>query len=593
MKHSIAQKLFLIILGLFLLVLTIQWLFLSFFSHNAYLNSIMYSNQNELSDAIRTFSGGDADSSNSCLRRYAAETNSSILVMTENYDFGDRQFMENIGSISMSVSDTKEIKIPTIMFQNRQEVPSFYRGAPVLLHAVRLGNSQYYEPLILSFRNSAYTNLQGVHTYGNYDLLVPGLRVNEPEEFRGYATISQGQYVLPNGGNNNADEFLYQQIKNCLVHKMPIEEYIEALTHHLISDGNKDYSIYADSKTIDGTKYYFLTARQIIITGQEEIYLNQVFYVIYFLLGIILIFAAWFLSRYVSKPLIYLSNITQRLTQLDFSQKAQLHRSDELGMLANHINLMASSLFRTLQELQGAEEQARRNEERMQKLLADLAHEFKTPLFIISSYAEALEKGIAGENAKRYYSFISSEIERLSELVNEVIELSRIQMGTWRVNIEAWDIRDVIQTTIEKFEDRFACEGFSVSWSADDVMVWMDVRRIEQVLTNLISNAIKYASQEKKIEISTCQMGGKLTVWVGNSGELSDLDKERIWERYYRHEGADLSRLPSEGIGLDIVKTILQAHNSDYGVQQKNNMIYFYFTLDVDSCDMGKGNQLA
>ena len=81
MKHSIAQKLFLIILGLFLLVLTIQWLFLSFFSHNAYLNSIMYSNQNELSDAIRTFSGGDADSSNSCLRRYAAETNSSILVL--------------------------------------------------------------------------------------------------------------------------------------------------------------------------------------------------------------------------------------------------------------------------------------------------------------------------------------------------------------------------------------------------------------------------------------------------------------------------------------------------------------------------------
>jgi len=411
---------------------------------------------------------------------------------------------------------------------------------------------------------------------------------NGPEEIRDRATVLQGQYLFTSIGEHDADRFLYQQIRDCLVYKMPIEEYLDTITRRVISDSRTDYSIYADSKTIDGTKYYFLTARQIVITGQEEAYLNQMFYAIYLLLGVILALAAWFLSRYVSKPLIDLSNMTQRLAQLDFSQKAQMDRSDELGLLSYHINLMASSLYVTLQELQGAEEQARRNEERMQKLLADLAHEFKTPLFIVSSYTEALEKGIAGENAARYYSFISSEIERLSELVNEVIELSHIQMGTWRVNIESWDIRDVIQATMEKFEDRFSCEGFSTAWSADDVMVWMDVRRIEQVLTNLLSNAIKYSDQEKRIEISTRLTGDKIVVQVKNSGELSDLDRERIWERYYRHGGTDLSRLPSEGIGLDIVKTILQAHNSEYGVKQEKGMISFYFSLDMDLSEMGQ-----
>lgn len=582
MKHSIAQKLFFIILGLFFLVFTVQWLFLSFFFQNVYLKSIMDSNQHELTEAIRTFSGGDADSTDSCLRRYAAETDSSILVFTEHYDFGDRQFMDNMEIVSLSMPNHEEIRLPTIAFQDRQESPMFYRGETMLVHAVRLGNSKYYEPLILSSGSNAYTNLQGVRRYINHDFRYLGAQGTPPEAIRDYATIAQGQYFLTGTGKHDADQFLYQQMKDCLVYKMPIEEYLHSLTRRLISDGGTDYSIYADSKTIDDVTYYFVTARQIIITGQEEIYLNQIFYTIYLLLGVILVFAAWFLSRYVSKPLIYLSNITQRITQLDFSKQAQLKRSDELGLLANHINLMASSLHGTLQELQQAEEQARRNEERMQKLLADLAHEFKTPLFIISSYAEALEKGIAGTNSTRYYSFISSEIDRLSELVNEVIELSRIQMGTWRVNIEPWDIRDVIQATMEKFETRFSSEGFSVAWSADDVMVWMDVRRIEQVLTNLLSNAIKYSNSQKKVEISTFLQKNKLTVRVGNSGELSDSDRERIWERYYRHGGTDLSRLPSEGIGLDIVKTILQAHNSEYGVTQENQMIYFYFTLDVD-----------
>lgn len=586
MKHSIAQKLFFIILGLFFLVFTIQWLFISFFFQNIYLNSIMDSHQSEFSNAVLSFSGGDADSVNSYLRRYAAETNSSILVITQDYQFGDRQFMDNMGAVSLSTADNCEIRLPTIAYQDRQDGPVFYPGDTLLLHAVRLGNSQYYEPLILSFRRSAYTNLQGVHNYGNTRSPSSNTQFHSPEMLRDYVKVQEGLYFLRNSDQHDADYFLYQQIRDCLVYKLPLEEYLSTLSRRPISDGQTDYAIYVDSKTIDETTYYFLTARQIIITGQEEIYLNQMFYVIYLLLGIILVFAAWFLSRYVSKPLIYLSNITQRLTQLDFSQQAQLKRSDELGLLADRINLMASSLHATLQELQDAEERARRNEERMQKLLADLAHEFKTPLFIISSYAEALEKGIAGGNSTRYYAFISSEIDQLSELVNEVIELSRIQMGTWRVNIESWDIRDVIQAIMEKFENRFCCEGFSASWSADDVMVWMDVRRIEQVLTNLLSNAIKYSNQEKRIEISTCLYGDTLTVLVGNSGELSDSDRERIWERYYRHEGSDLSRLPSEGIGLDIVKTILQAHNSKYGVRQENDMVFFYFTLGVDRSEM-------
>lgn len=578
MKHSIAQKIFLITLGIFLLVLLLQWLALSRYFGSIYLMNIMDSHQNELTAAIEHFSGGDESSKNADLLHYTTETGSSILVLTGDHRFGDRQFLERMGSVSLSLNGTGEVYIPTMAFEDRRDRPSFFQGEQIRLSAVRLGSSSYYEPLILSLGNTSYTNLEGVHNYKN-DTGQDG----QLQEIYDQGHVSQAQYFLPGvDAKSEADRFLYRKIRDCLVYRLPVAEYLQGLTRNVFHHKDRDYAVYAERRSIAGTEYYFLTARQIIVTGQEQIYFNRIFYSMYAFLAVVLICAAWLLSRYISKPLIYLSNITQQLARLEFSQTSAIRRNDELGQLSDNVNIMANSLSTTLSNLKQAGEQAQSNEIRMQKLLADLAHEFKTPLFIISSYTEALEQGLAGDNTEKYYSYIGSEVGRLSELVNEVIELSRIQMGTWRVNIEAWDIKDVIQTTLEKFKDRFTSEGFSITWSAEDLTVRMDVRRIEQVLTNLLSNAIKYANLGKQIEVFTRRQGERLAVYVGNSGTLSDTDRERIWDRYYKNDGANLTRLPSEGIGLDIVKTILQAHNSQYGIEQRDRMLYFYFTLELE-----------
>lgn len=577
MKRSISQKLFLLVLGIFLLVLLIQWLFLSRYFRSIYLKSIMDSHQSELSAAIASFSGGDENSRHTAFLRYTNRTGSSILVLTSDHRFGDKQFLERMGSVSLRLESFEEIHLSTIAFEDRVDRPGFYQGDTVHLNAVRLGKSSYYEPLILSLSNSSYTNLEGIHNYKN-DTSHSGSIC----EIYNSGTVSQSLFFLPSqDGKNDTDRFLYRQIRDCLIYCLPVAQTLEKLTRTVIHDSQDDYTIYAEQRNIGGEEYFFLTARQIIVTGQEQIYFNQIFFFLHIFLGIILIITAWGLSRYISNPLIYLSKITQQLAQLDFTQTSHIRRNDELGRLSDSVNLMADSLSAVLDDLRQAGERARDNEVRMQKLLADLAHEFKTPLFIISSYTEALEKGLAGQNEEKYYCFISSEVSRLSELANEVIELSRIHMGTWRVNIEPWDLRDVIQTTLEKFEDRFRAEGFSSTWSAQDATVYMDVRRIEQVLTNLLSNAIKYANLGKRIEVFTRKEGGSMTVYVGNSGIMSETDRARIWDRYYKSGGDSPTRLPGEGIGLDIVRTILQAHGSRYGVEQREEMLYFYFTLDL------------
>lgn len=579
MTHSLAKKVFAIVLVVFLLVLLVQAFFLSSFFETIYVNNIIESQQRELHAAVEQFTHARGETRKSAIADYTAKTGSSILVVTESHDFADTQFLERLGVVPVALSEQPDISVITTAYDDYANVIRVTQGAKISVNAVQLGTSRYYEPLVLAFNSKMYTNLDGVHNYKNLYRLG-----GEYIETYGTGRIAPMQsYIVGQTGSSGADRFLYARVSEGLVRRLPMEEVFREQVAHITAVDGMDYAVYVEERTVDGERCFFASARQVIVTGQERTYFNRLFYSIYLALGALLAVAAWFLSRYLSRPLIHLSEVTRKLAQLDFTQTAQVKSRDEVGLLAESINDMAGSLETALEELKDAGETARSNEARMQRLLRDLAHEFKTPLFVISSYSEALELGIAGDDTKKYYSYISDEVDKLSGLVNEVIELSNIQMGTWKVVIGDWDIRDVIQTTVEKFEPRFRSAGFTVRWSADEQTVRMDARRIEQVLENFLSNALKYADEERRIEIFTELQEERLLVCVGNSGTLSEEDRERIWDRYYKGDAKQLVRLPSEGIGLDIVKTTLEAHGSDYGVEQREGMVWFHFTLELGS----------
>lgn len=124
--------------------------------------------------------------------RYTTQTGSSILVLTGNHRFGDEQFLERMGSVSLRLDGIGEVHIPTIAFENRADRPGFYRGEPVYLNAVRLGNSSYYEPLILSFSGSSYTNLEGIHNYKNSNSLTQSVW-----EIYDSGAVAQQHFFLP------------------------------------------------------------------------------------------------------------------------------------------------------------------------------------------------------------------------------------------------------------------------------------------------------------------------------------------------------------------------------------------------------------
>lgn len=576
MKHSLSQKLFLTVTGIFLLLLFVQGALIGKYFDKVYLGGIMDLNQSELAKAVSHFSGGDESSVDKHLRQYALDTGSCILVLKSDHSFGDRQFIDRMGSVPLCL-ETGNIHILTVSFGSYPDQPVFFSEKPIQITAAQLGKSSYYEPFIITHNGNSYTNLASVHDLKNR----PGQDSALHELYDTGVVFSAQHSAFSVTEHSDANFFLYQRMLPCLVYRLPIEDTLSGLTNRLIADGDATYAVYSESRTISDEVYHFITARQVVMTGREQIYFNRMFHFFYAMLVSLLIVAAWLLSRYLSKPLVHLSDITRQLAHQDFSCRAVVNRKDELGLLADNINHMAASLSGALTDLHAINKRSCDNEARMQRLLADLAHEFKTPLFVISSHIEALETGIVSGNTEKYYTLIGGEIEHLTDLVNEVIELSHIQMGTWHVNIGVWELHDIIQATIEKFENRFAEGSYTLNWSANEAMVLMDPRRIEQVLTNFLSNAFKYSNSKKQIELYTQTDERFVTVWVCNSGELSAVDRERIWERYYKSDSTQLSLLPSDGIGLDIVTTILRAHNSRYGVVQDGGMVRFYFTLEL------------
>ena len=535
MRRAVAAKIFAVILCVFILVLIVQWIIMGRAFDSLYLKSMLSSYQEEFSAAMAGFSGGGEDSISPEIRQYVQETGSPVLAFSQHYALADRAFMSSFPSLTVRGAGGQTFKVPVTYLARLKEAPSLRNGLIFKLRAVQIGQTSYWEPLIIGF-STTYTNRDSMRRYR-----IEEATVTELDE---YVTVSHVQYVLE-GADSQAvlAGMVFEAMKDCLITRQGIDEYLLAVGEIALEDpyGNA-YRLFSEKIDVQGTSYYLVTARKVLFSGREQSYVSQFFYILYAMLAVFLTAAAWALSRFVSRPLVQLND-----------------------------------------ELRQASLRAEANEQRMKTLIADLAHEFKTPLGIISSYAEVFEKGLYGDNPAMYFSVIDGEIDKLTEMVNEVIELSHLQTGSWRIALEPWDIGDIIASVLEGFSKRFESEGFKTQIAVDDLVVMADARRIEQVFKNFISNALKYSDHRRLISVLAREVGGRAVIEVGNSGSLSPDERQRIWDRYYQKgpEENVIARLPSEGIGLDIVRSILASHQSEYEVAEEHGMVIFRFTLEI------------
>lgn len=295
-------------------------------------------------------------------------------------------------------------------------------------------------------------------------------------------------------------------------------------------------------------------------------------------------------SKHFTKPLIQMSEVANKIANLDFSAKCEINRGDEIGALADNINVVSESLNSALSELREKNAQLMEDiekERRIEKMRADFisaaSHELKTPIAIIRGYAEGLKMnmGEEDEGASEYCDIIMRESDRMNALVLNMLEQSLYSSGVKKPDMTEFEVNPFIEDLLKTVNPIFEEKGVKASFIANnDFIAFADKAQMTTVLSNIVLNACSHARGEKLIEITTEKVDNKIKINVFNTGSrVEDKDKDGIFTSFYRADKAHSRAEGRFGLGLAIVKSITENHNCECGFENKENGVTFWFTM--------------
>lgn len=287
---------------------------------------------------------------------------------------------------------------------------------------------------------------------------------------------------------------------------------------------------------------------------------------------VLAIIVALLLSRSISKPIVKINDSAKQMAKGNLDVEFTGRGYKEITELNNTLNHTAQELKKT--------------ETLQRELLANVSHDLRTPLTLISGYAEMM-RDIPEEKTEENISIIVDETKRLTMLVNDLLSLSRIKSRTEELNLSVFDIKELLENIIERqnkfFENIHA--RINMHTIEQSVLVKADISKIEQVIYNFISNAINYSKEEKIVDVYLEANNNVAIIKVQDYGiGIKEENLEHIWQRYYRVDKGFERSSQGTGLGLSIIKEILEYHNFKYGVESKENEgSTFYFEIPIEN----------
>lgn len=304
------------------------------------------------------------------------------------------------------------------------------------------------------------------------------------------------------------------------------------------------------------------------------------------------IFLVWYFSRKITDPILELATLSQRMAEMDFEAKYTSGGRDEIGVLGANFNSMSEKLEHSIAELKRANfelqkdiEQKEKKEDMRSEFLGNVSHELKTPLALIQGYAEGLKEGISEEPESRefYCDVIIDEANKMNQLVKSLLTLNQLEFGMDTVQFERFDITALVGGVLESCRILIQQKEVKVNFDQDQpVYVWADEFKTEQVVRNYISNALNHIAGEKIMEVHIIPLEDeKIRITVFNTGEqIPEEDVDKIWDKFYKVDKAHTRDYGGNGIGLCIVKAIMESFHQRYGVQNYDNGVEFWFEVD-------------
>lgn len=300
----------------------------------------------------------------------------------------------------------------------------------------------------------------------------------------------------------------------------------------------------------------------------------------------------WLVGRGFTKPILELTEISRRMTHLDFEAKYKGRGVNEIAVLGHNMNALSDSLERTISELKTANNELKKDIEKKEEIdemrkefLSNVSHELKTPIALIQGYAEGLRDGITDdpESMQYYCDVIVDEAAKMNVMVQRLLTLNQLEAGSDVVNMERFDIVDLVGSYVQSAQIMAKQNEIEVRFERKaPIYVWGDPFKVEEVVMNYFSNAVNHCDGKKLIDIRVEQREGKVRVSVFNTGQpIPEESIPHLWEKFYKVDKARTREYGGSGVGLSIVKAIMDSLNQNYGVENYTNGVMFWFELEA------------
>ena len=298
-----------------------------------------------------------------------------------------------------------------------------------------------------------------------------------------------------------------------------------------------------------------------------------IYYGMFISIGLVVIVSIW-IARYVTKPITQIKDAAQDIADGDVDREIDINRSDEFGTLATSLNQMAS-------KLRADTEQIKQFAEKQRQFFADITHEIRNPLHTISGALDMLELNKLTEEKKdKYITTAKKQTERISHLFKDLKILQRYDSDEYFVERQEFDLADIARHMEDWYSEKAKEKGLHLNIDQHSCKAIGDPGKIEQVMDNLISNALKYTNKGS-VDVTYRVENYEVTVTIEDTGiGISDEHLDRLFDRFYRTDKARSRDKGGTGLGLAVVKSILKGHGSDIHVESEvGEGTRFWFVL--------------
>ncbi len=338
---------------------------------------------------------------------------------------------------------------------------------------------------------------------------------------------------------------------------------------------------------------YYLLVWNPISNVSEIANISNTFYLLVSLSIIALsIVVIYFISGRFTRPINKLATISRKMADLDFDAKYIGKTKDEVSVLGNSLNYMSDKIKENISEIKSVNIQLQKDivkkteiDEMRKEFISNISHELKTPIALIQGYAEGLIESVNNDpESKNFYcEVIMDEAAKMNKMVQNLLMLNQIESGKSSLSFERFDIVEMIGQILRNYEIIIKQKAITVLFdSSKSFYVWTDEFRIQEVISNYITNALNHAENEKILKIVILKKNDNVRVEVSNTGSnIKEQDMLRLWDKFYKADKSRTREYGGNGIGLSIVKATMEALNKDYGVYNTKEGVTFWFEVDA------------